>query len=60
MTETQAAALRVKWAGRGDLPCKHLDLELEHNNDRYLMGNYHCIACGESIAVTTRDPFQIV
>ena len=60
MTETQAAALRVRWAGRKDPPCKHIDLELEHNDAGYVTGDYHCTACGESIAVTTRDPFQIV
>jgi len=60
MTETQAASLRVKWAARGDRPCQHLNLELEHNNDGYLKGDYHCTICGESIAVTTRDPFQVI
>jgi hypothetical protein len=60
MTMTQAAALRVMWAEGGHLPCKHLHLELEHSNDSYLTCNYHCTACGESVAVTTHDPFQIV
>jgi transposase-like protein len=60
MTETQAAALRVRWAERVCPPCQHLNLELEHNDNGYLTGDYHCTACGESIAVTTRDPFQVV
>ncbi len=49
MTRTQAAALRVTWAERADLPCQHLHLELEHTDDGYLTGNYHCTACGESV-----------
>jgi len=59
MTKAQAAALRVKWEEEVDRPCKHLRLELEHNN-YYLMDNYHCTACGELVAATTRDPFQVI
>ena len=60
MTKEQAAALRVQWAEGENPPCRHLHLELEHSNDGYLTGNYHCTACGESVAVTTHDPFQVV
>jgi len=60
MTKAQAAALRVKWAEGENPPCKHLHLELEHNNDEYLTDNYHCTACGELVAANTRDPFQVI
>ena len=60
MTKAQAAALRVKWAEEADQPCRHLHLELEHNNDDYLTDNYHCTACGELVAANTRDPFQVI
>jgi hypothetical protein len=60
MTKAQAAALREKWAEGENLPCKHLHLELEHNNDDYLTDNYHCTACGELVAANTRDPFEVV
>ena len=60
MTKSQAAALREKWA-EGDNPsCRHLHLELEHNNNNYLTDNYHCTACGELVAANTRDPFQVI
>jgi hypothetical protein len=49
MTKAQAAALRMKWAEGEDLPCKHLHLELEHTDDGYLTGHYHCTTCGESV-----------
>ena len=49
MTKAQAAALRMKWAEGEDLPCKHLNLELEHTEDGYLTGHYHCTTCGESV-----------
>ena len=60
MTKTQAAALREKWAEGDNPPCRHLHLELEHNNDDYLTDNYHCTACGELVAANTRDPFQVI
>ena len=60
MTKAQAAALRVKWAEGVHRPCKHLHLELEHNNDDYLTDNYHCTACGELVAANTRTPFQVI
>ncbi len=60
MTKAQAAALREKWAEGENLPCRHLHLELEHNNDDYLTDNYHCTACGELVAANTRDPFQVI
>lgn len=60
MTKAQAAGLRVKWAEGEHRPCKHLHLELEHNNDDYLTDNYHCTACGELVAANTRDPFQVI
>jgi hypothetical protein len=46
MTKAQAVALRVTGEVES-LPCKYLQLELEHNNDHYLMDNYHSTACGE-------------
>jgi len=60
MTKAQAAALREKWAEGDNPPCRHLHLELEHNNDDYLTDNYHCTACGELVAANTRDPFQVI
>jgi len=60
MTKTQAAALREKWAEGDNPPCRHLHLELEHNNNDYLTDNYHCTACGELVAANTRDPFQVI
>jgi hypothetical protein len=60
MTKAQAAALREKWAEGDNPPCRHLHLELEHNNDNYLTDNYHCTACGELVAANTRDPFQVI
>jgi hypothetical protein len=39
MTKGQAAALRVKWREEEDRPCRHLHLELEHNNNDYLTDN---------------------
>ena len=60
MTKAQAAGLRVKWAEGEHRPCKHLHLELEHNNDDYLTDNYLCTACGELVAANTRDPFQVI
>jgi hypothetical protein len=61
MTKDQAAHLRVRWKQRGDpRPCKHLNLELEHGNDKYLTDNYHCTTCGELVAANTREPIQVV
>jgi hypothetical protein len=60
MTKAQAAALRENWAEGESLPCRHLHLELEHNNDDYLTDNYHCTACGELVAANTPDLFQVV
>ncbi len=60
MTKAQAASLRVKWREEEDRPCRHLHLELEHNNNDYLTDNYHCTACGELVAANTRDPFQVI
>jgi hypothetical protein len=60
MTKAQAAALREKWAYGDNPPCRHLHLELEHNNNDYLTDNYHCTACGELVAANTRDPFQVI
>ena len=60
MTKEQASALREKWEEGENLPCRHLHLELEHNNDDYLTDNYHCTACGELVAANTRDPFQVI
>jgi hypothetical protein len=60
MTKAQAAALRVRWAERADLPCKYLYLELEDDTDEYLTDNYNCTACGELVAANTRDLFQVI
>jgi hypothetical protein len=60
MMKAQAAALRMKWAEGVDLHCKHLHLELEHDQDDYLTDNYHCTVCGELVAANTRDPFQVI
>ena len=60
MTKAQAASLREKWAYGDNPPCRHLHLELEHNNDDYLTDNYHCTACGELVAANTHDPFQVI
>lgn len=58
MTKAQAAALRGTWAEGVDVPCQHLHLELEHSNDGYVTGHYHCTACGELVAAITPDLFQ--
>ena len=60
MTKAQAAALRVMWAEGVNRPCKHLHLELEHDNDHYLTDNYYCIACGVLVSDNTHDPFHVV
>jgi hypothetical protein len=50
MTRSQAAELRAKWKERVDpTTCEHLNQKLESSDDGYLTGNYHCIACGESV-----------
>jgi hypothetical protein len=58
MTKAQAAALRGTWADGVEVPCLHLHLELEHSNDGYVTGHYHCTACGELVAAITPDLFQ--
>jgi len=51
MTMNHAAALRVRWTQRAyRIPCEHLVLELEWNEQGYLTGNYVCNLCGESVA----------
>jgi hypothetical protein len=61
MTMNQASHLRVRWEQRADpRSCKHLNLELVHDNDNYLTDNYHCTACGELVVANTREPIQVV
>jgi hypothetical protein len=52
MTMNQAAALRVRWKERADLPtdCKHLNLELEWDDLGHSRGHYTCIICGKPVA----------
>jgi hypothetical protein len=50
MTHAQLVALRDKWQLRGDsVKCHHPNLELESHDDGYVTGQYHCLACGESV-----------
>jgi hypothetical protein len=50
MTVHQGADLQKKWNQRLDrTPCNHPKLELEWNELGYLMGDYVCILCGESV-----------
>lgn len=50
MTKTHAAALQAKWKQLPDPPlCEHLDQEMEHSENGYLTGHYHCLVCGESV-----------
>jgi len=51
MTMNQAAGIRENWKQRAyRIPCEHLVLELEWNEQGYLTGNYVCNLCGESVA----------
>jgi hypothetical protein len=53
MPKEQAAAVRAKWKQRVDsIPCTHLNQELEHSDNGYVTGNYHCMVCGEVGACT--------
>jgi hypothetical protein len=56
MTQTQAAALQEQWKQLIDPPsCEHLNQQMEHSENGYLTGNYHCLVCGQSVA---HNPLQ--
>ena len=51
MTIKQAALRRAKWRGQSTLEtCRHMNLELEFNDQGDSTGHYVCILCGESVA----------
>lgn len=60
MTKAQADEVRVKWKQRvHPLPCEHLNQELESGDAGYLTGTYHCLDCGESVAVNTNPSLHV-
>ena len=49
MTKNHAANIRLRWKQRAyDIPCEHLTLELERNDQGEARGKYVCILCGKS------------
>jgi len=51
MTTNQAAAIRLRWEQRAyRIPCEHLTLEVELNDQGDATGKYICILCGEAVA----------
>lgn len=48
MTKNLAANIRLRWKQRAyDIPCEHLNLELERNGHGEALAKYVCTLCGE-------------
>jgi hypothetical protein len=51
MRTKEAAIIRAKWRGQSTLEtCRHLNLELEFNDQGDSTDNYVCSVCGEPAA----------
>ena len=53
MTKNQAAVIRLRWNQRAYcIPCEHLTLELERNDQDEALSKYVCTLCGECVPAT--------